>query len=1060
MKLLSSHGPRATLSVVLAALLSCLWASSAARAQQVYQNISNQHFRTISNGPQSALIVDVANTGDIDAVRRAAHDRFAAQLKSQQSALQREVAMLRKSGLIRPNENFVLTTAAIARSNGRLALPKATRGRVGNELTFTFPTDAGVSGHWSIQDATKLSNLANTLYSELKAVLGSPGWTGNVTVLNLDPRLGKVDEVLGALLIVNGTDISIDFPSFAHDQDQFLAMAQVMAQAFHGPLRISYDAWELGMARAAAVIAAQDIQTYNGTPLDPANGFFYTAFYDILNQPALANNTFTPPTKSNQPFNLNTLSGMLVPRIEMSSTAWLKCYIENHSFFQQFNAAYYTAVRADATVANDVNRLRSYARAADPTVELQDFDSWFEQQHVLDTSITPGPKLYAYVQPTFPNSTSHGDGGAAIFLVYYNTSSTGDETDLSGTTNIIYWDYTFANRLFLPSFETATINSGFGSVAPYFVNIGGNPADQMRVAIDFPVNKETTRVYFPAGQTGTEAAPNNFSGVIVGSYGGNLAIGFDNGTNLNLTPTQGCFGASGAGVNGFTRTRLTFTPNGATNAIQYQRNVYMRQNNSNFAGVEPIFQIVAPGPTVTLSHTFGTGAQMISLPFKPLKGDLAKVFGVDSTQLLLAQYRQDLQTPPNPDKYLRYPSLPLYQPGNALWANFGTSIAPTTLTGESTDIQQDISIPLQFGWNQIGSPYSVNLSPDTQLFVQYLGGDVLSISDAVARGYLAAGIIGYTQTGGYSDIRTTTDPNLVRNTLEAWKGYWVRVLATEGVTLSYVNPNAPTRAARFRTRAAVTSPVDRNGWQIALSLRDAQGAVSSAVFGQAATGSDGFVPALDVAGPPPFTRAATLALRFPHSDWNDGGSGSGEYLSDIRRSGSRAQWNLSVSVPVGAQDYSLVWGGTAAVPKGTRLTLIDVSTGTRRVMNSTSSYSFRPAANETRRAFQIVAEPHASSLIQILNLRANSPQGRATGTTISFETSAQAEMTVEIQYGGRTVRRLAQGRAVNAGVSQFVWDGKDDQGRGMPGGNYLIHVAARTTEGAQTRQIVPLLLPR
>ena len=185
------------------------------------------------------------------------------------------------------------------------------------------------------------------------------------------------------------------------------------------------------MSRAAAVIAAQDIQTYNGTSLDPANGFFYTPAYDLLNQQPLANNTFTPPTKSNQAFNLTTLSGMLVPRIEMSSSAWLKCYIENHSFFTQFNAAYYAAVTADPTAANDVNRLRSYAKSADPQVELQDFDAWFEQQYVLDTSVTPGPKLYSYVQPTFPSTSQNNDSGAAIFLIYYQTDGTGDETDLA-----------------------------------------------------------------------------------------------------------------------------------------------------------------------------------------------------------------------------------------------------------------------------------------------------------------------------------------------------------------------------------------------------------------------------------------------------------------------------------------------------------------------------------------------------------------------------------------------------------------------------------------------------
>jgi hypothetical protein len=1046
---------------VLAALMPALCAPPHALGQQTYTNISNQRFRTISSGPQSALIVDVANPADLDSVRRAAHAQFAAQLQAQQSALQQEVKYLRQRHLIAPGQNLVLSSAAIARSNGRLALPKVQRTRAGNDITFTFPTDANVTGHWSLQDAGKLSQLANLLYPELKAVLGAPGWSGNVTVLNLDPRLGKVDEVLGALLIINGADVSIDFPTFGHDQDQFLAMAQTMAQAFHGPLRIAYDAWEIGMGRAAAVIAAQDIQMFNGTPLDPANGFFYAPAYDLLNQPPLANNTFTPPTKSNQAFNATTLSGMLIPRIEMSSTAWLKCYIENHNFFQQFNAAYYAAVTADATAANDVTRLRSFAKAADPTVELQDFDSWFEQQHVLDTSITPGAKLYAFVQPTFPTTSAANDSGAAIFMVYYQTDSTGDETDLNGNIQVIYWDFTFSNRLFLPSFETVPITNGFGTVAPFFVNIGGTPADQMRVAIDLPVNKEVVRIYFPTGETGTEAAPNTFSGVIVGANAGNLSMGFDNGTNITLSPTQGDFGATGNTPSGFTRTRLVFTPTGATNAITYQRNVYMRQGNATFTGVEPIYQIVAPGPTVTLSHTFDSGPRMISLPFKPLSGDMAKVLAVDPNQLLLAQYRQDLAVPPSPDKYLRYPSLPLYQPGNALWSNFSTSLAKTSLTGESTDVQQDISIPLQFGWNQIGSPYTINLSTDSHLFVQYLGGDVVSLAEAVTRGYVSAGVIAFSSTTGYNDITTTVDPTIPKDTLEAWKGYWIRGLTTEGITLSYVNPNAPTRAAKFRTRATTSRPADLNAWRVPLLLRDSSGNTTGAVLGQSALGSEAFTPALDVASPPPFTRAATLAVRFPHSDWSDGtGRAGGDFLTDIRRSGARAQWNVSVNLPAGGQDYTLAWKNTAAVPRGLRLTLVDTGSGTRRAMNSTSSYTFHAAPTETTRAFQIVAEPHASSVVQIMNLHAITPLGRAAGVTITFETTADSEASVEIQYGGRTIRHIAQGRAVAAGVSQFVWDGKDDQGRGLPGGNYVLNVTARTPEGAQTRQIVPLIIAR
>src|SRR5262249_17312164 len=264
-------------------------------------------------------------------------------------------------------------------------------------------------------------------------------------------------------------------------------------------------------------------QLTGNNAVDPNNSFYYTPYYDLLNQPPLGNNTFSPPSKSDQPFVVNTLSGMLVPRLQMSSTAWLKCYIENPNFFVAFNTAYYAGYAANHNVANDVNALRGYAKQAVPNVEQQPFDTWFEQQFVLDTSVTPGPKLYAFSFPTFPTSTSQNDSGAGIFLVYYRTfltsSGAGDEQDLDGTSSVIYWDYTFQNRLFLPTFDTVTITKGFGTVAPYFTNIGGTApyVDKMRIAMDFPVNNNYVRVNFPTSYTGTQDNPTDFSGVVVGT---------------------------------------------------------------------------------------------------------------------------------------------------------------------------------------------------------------------------------------------------------------------------------------------------------------------------------------------------------------------------------------------------------------------------------------------------------------------------------------------------------------------------------------------------------------
>ncbi len=1061
-------------AIRLAALLSLAllgsWFAPPLRAQ-TYHNLTNQKFRTVANGPQSALIVDVADPNNAAAVRQAALKQYQAVLAAQSPAIKQQIAALRRQHLIRPGQQFDFTQAAIVRHNGRLALPPVRHTRAGgppaaNDITFNFPVSG--DGAWTVAKASALNNLANNvLKPELKALLGPPLWrnadgsNATVTVLNSDPRLGKGDEVIGALVVVNGFNVEILFPSFSDSQTEFLAMAQSMAQAFHGPFRIGYDAWEQGMARAATVVAAKDlVNAPDGTPLDPANGFYYTPYYDLLNQPPLGNNTFTPPTQSNQAFSPTTLSGMLIPRLQMSSTAWLKCYIENHNFFSQFNAAYFDADSANVSTANDINALRTIVRSVLPVVEAQPFDQWYEQQFVLDTSVTPGPKLYVDVQPTFPSNTQGDDSGAAAFLIYYNTALTpsglGDETDLSGTVNPIYWDFNFQNRLFLGfASDAIPVTSGFGSVAPFFTNIGGNPKDQMRVAMDFPINREYARVYFPAGQTGTSASPNDFSGVFVGADSGSLSIQFDSGATLTVPVTQGEFGGQGGPTNAFSRDMFAFTPTGGS-SLTYQRNVLHRQGVS-----APIFKFVAPGPTDTLSHVFQAGPQMISLPIKPLSGDMAKALGVSPTTLLLAQYRQDIA---GADKYQRYPSLPTYQPGYGLWSSFSGNQS-VTVSGQRTDVEKDISVPLLFGWNQIATPYNTNLNAASQdLSVSYLGGDAVTLTEAVTNGWVAAGVVGFSPVSGYVDILTSSDLTVPKNTLEPWKAYWIRVAVTEGVTLIYSNPNNCSAHALSLSRAS-SSAAAKDGWRVPLLLRDGDGNLSGAIFGQSAKGAETFVPALDVASPPPFSRAATLGVRFPHTAWDTGSGTGGDFLSDVRHLGTHSEWDVVVSVPQTQQTYTLTWSDTARVPKGTRLTLVDKTSGSRIQMNSAASYAFTPAQNETSRRFQIVAEPRSASHLFLRNVSVDRPvsiPGRAaTNAVIHYELSADAQTTVEIRLGGSIVRHLAaSGRAAQAGVNQLVWDLKDDQGRGLPGGAYTLEVTAKTAEGERTRSILPVIITR
>jgi hypothetical protein len=1045
----------------------CLAAAMLPAGAQSYRNVVNTRFRTVSNGPLSAMIVDVPDPTDRSAVRSAVMKQVAQHVASRRTALAPEIAAMRRRGMIHANDRPDIVDTVIVRSGGQLMVPKP-QGitRAGNSLTFTAPTSG--DGAWSATDANTVTQLASSIYPLLQQVIGAPAWSGTVAIKSLDPTVNTQNEVIGAVLVINSaTDIEIDLPTFSSAETEYLALTQAMAQAFHGPARIAYDAWEIGMARAAAVVVAK---LTNNANISPANGFYFTAEYDLLNEPPLGNSTFEPASAAHEPFNAGTLSGMLIPRLQMSSTAWLKCYIEDPKFFISFNATYYSKWNTDPTVSNSISDLTEYAADAlqldnaSNQVELTPFPTWYQQQYVLDTSVTVGPKLYVYATPTFPQTGATPEpGGAAIYNVYYSTSATGDETNLSGNLNVIYWDYTYQNRLDLPTFGQVQISNGFGSVAPFFQNIGGNPADTMRVAMDFPIANSYERVCIPSNETGTDTAPNDFQGVVLGSNAGTLTVQYDGGSGVITTQVQqGSFGAagqSGAVPSGFSKAHITYSPSGGT-PINFQRNTAF--NNS--LGVQQIWVLTAPGPTNSLAFTIQTGPQMISLPIQPLKHDIAADLGVDPSKALIAQYRQDQS---NPDNYMRYPNLPLYQPGYGLWTNLATAVNGN-IVGVPTDTQPTVSVALQYGWNQIGPPFSsAPLNVTSDVTFQYLGGDVLNLTDAISRGWVAAGIIGYSSAHGYYDITGTPPSGVPLNILEIWKGYWINVLVTEGVTMTYTNPNATQAEALKRaalknaTRAAAPAKLD--GWRLPIMVEDANGHGSIATLGQASKGANRYVAALDVANPPSFGQMAALTTRFVNTAWQNG-SATGTYLSDVRPLNSASSWNMVVNIPMPGQTYKVTWGATALLPRGTMLTITDQTTGTRLVMNHNSSLSFTPGTGETSRTFVIAAQPGAIGRLSLSNVTVEHPLvagGRASSAiTVSFQSSGAATLNATIMNGGRVIRHLQSGRAITAGANRLVWDSRDDAGRQMAAGAYTVEISAMSEQGDLTRSITPIVISR
>jgi hypothetical protein len=358
-----------------------------------------------------------------------------------------------------------------------------------------------------------LRNLVAVFYPRIEALYGAPFWSGNVEVVNAgdldNSQIPDAQRLAFGAYDVSGRRILL--PLFDNTESQGQALLLNMLHAFHGPATFQYDAWEQGFARAAASVIARQVPGEFGDA-SANNLLSLLKFYDVLNQPTLGNPTFFPPSLANTDLSGFTLGKMFFPRLAMSGAAWLKVYVENTNFFRQFNEAYYAQVGANPAVAGSVPTLRAIARAFAPNVEGQAFDDWFVQQFVLDTSVIPGKKLYAFVLPSEPTPDTTGGGSQqsiAVTLDYFNTRPNGDEDLLSGRAYASYFDATNSQTFYGPASEQAEIENGEGFLTVLFFP-QEDGSDATRLTMDFHAGTETARTFASLGVKG------DFQVVVVG----------------------------------------------------------------------------------------------------------------------------------------------------------------------------------------------------------------------------------------------------------------------------------------------------------------------------------------------------------------------------------------------------------------------------------------------------------------------------------------------------------------------------------------------------------------
>lgn len=1021
----------------------------AAHAQVRFGNLVNKKFATVSSGPQSTLFVDVPTTASAQQEQQIISGAARREWAAKTVSLTRQVGVMQRAGYFKGAGVVPFSSVIAVRKNGRLVMPtfKKAAGRAfpGGDITFRYTG-------FSSTDQAFLEQFVSLAYPRLIALYGRPAQAGVVEVVNVGSfDTSKISEV--QRLAFGGYDVTnnrILLPIYQSPDTFAHAFLLNIVHAFHGPAVFQYDAWEQGFARAASAIVARD-PAFGFADASANNLYSLLKFYDLLNQPALGNNTFFPPSQAGIPIDGQaTIGKMLYPRLGMSGAAWLKVYIENPGFFRDFNKAYYAAIDPAAvpSLAGNVPALRGLATPLLPGgVEGQPWDLWYQSQYILDTSISPGVKLYAFVVPGLIDSADNKQA-ASVTLVNYRTETMGDETLLSGQAFATYFDATNARLNLGAAAEQATITRGEGFITTQSFFKPG--ADASRITMDFHAGNQTARTYLPLG------FPGDFQAVVVGPNNkGNATV-----TQTTIAPVQ-TYSKSATLDNGAFAVPLGTGPNDlAVTVVQITDGTNtqtFRKNTGDGSYYAVLKTGLSGGGVVTLSKTFAYNAipQLVSFPVQPLQTSVDAALGLSAQDFLLSYW--DSSKPAYETLLPGLPSIAPLQPGRGYWLKIApVSLAQNTavsVTGIAPATDTDFTIACPFGWNLVGSPFGGTIDV-SRFLVQQLQNDAISWDEAVNRNLVSAQPYGFDPATGYQTVSAFDGTN--------WKGYWVRVLVPTGVTLLLPGPDSLTTRAVQRGRATSVMNTPRPDWQVRLQVKSSAqdvpfgGLASVQIGGTRQKRSRAWDSRFDRELPPAIVPAVSLGL--VRRDW--GISAGGRYVADFRPASSgsvRETWDVEAASPKNGT-LTLTWDGLGTLGRNTRLTLVDKTSGTQTSLRSRSSYTWNGEAGKTR-SFQIIAEPALTSPLAINNVvmtRTRAAGGAGSGAmVIGFGLTSDADVTVDVtQLGGRSIRRLSSSRAQNVGQQAVHWDGRAENGSALPAGAYQVIITAKNADTHQTAQQV------
>ncbi|KAA0225625.1 hypothetical protein FCG40_04885 [Fimbriimonadia bacterium ATM] len=455
--------------------------------------------------------------------------------------------------------------------------------------------------------------------------------------------------------------------------------------------------------------------------------------------------------------------------------------------------------------------------------------------------------------------------------------------------------------------------------------------------------------------------------------------------------------------------------------------------------IESILHIAA-SPQVSLV----TGPQLIGMPWQLANANWAVALGL-STPADFTAFNWDVVTQ-------SYVTSTTAARGRGTWILATNDFPAQPLTGATSaggEINGNFPFLIRRGWNLVANPYLYSVQLNTLNAIS--SGDpteVLTWTELTQRGWIRGTVFRYDTN--LSDYTFSSDSSQL---IPPGVGYWIYANISQPMTLYWPPiflrglPGSPRSADDWR----VTT--DRK-WRLQLVVRgEGEQDVSNYVGVAPSVGE-----ADNLSAPEPPARPGS-AMRFGLVRQPNGDDPI-NWTQDIREARPTLTFNAQfMSTKPGT--YSITWPNISQLPRNVRVRLVDKQNGQTRDMRQNSAYTFT-VTEPIARNFDVIIEPGSVSRPVIGNVTITSPtRDRNAPITIQYGLSAAAEVSVRILgTNGREVYTISRGRAENPGVNTATWLKRDNQGRAVAPGNYMVEIVAQTAEGQRVRVTRPVVVVR